>query len=337
MTIVDEYLSESDLAIALINIPSVTGSEMQVLEFIERQLSQMGLSTDRQHVEEGRWNIFAGWSEHVDIAFCTHVDTVPPFFPARLEGDRLYGRGACDTKGIIAAMLSAGRRLIAEGDAPAFLFLVGEETDSIGAKQAAQSNRAAEHIIVGEPTDNALATGHKGVVSYTLTTEGVVAHSAYPERGRSAIHLLLDILDEIRAIVWEPHPVLGEPTLNIGMIRGGVAMNTLAPEASATLMHRIVNEPEAVSNRVLEIVGDRAMIDFHSQSRPQILTKIDGFPCKPVSFGTDIPYLDAMGKCLLLGPGSIHDAHTETESISLTEMSDATDLYVRLFHSLRHI
>lgn len=336
MIIAEEYLPSLDLAVELINIASVTGDESRVLEFLELRLARMGLRTEREQVENGRWNLYAGWNEHIDVVFCTHVDTVPPFFPARLEGDRLYGRGACDTKGIIAAMLSAGERLIAEGCSPGFLFVVGEETDSIGAKRAAHAARTARYIIVGEPTDNMLATGHKGVVSYTLTTEGVAVHSAYPARGRSAIHLLLDILTEIRAIRWEEHPVLGEPTLNIGMIHGGVAMNTLAPEAMSTLMHRIVEDPEMVSRRLLDIIDDRARIEFHSQSHPQLLTTLEGFPSKSVSFGTDIPYLNALGKCLLCGPGSVHDAHTETESISLSALADAIDLYVRLFHSLRH-
>jgi acetylornithine deacetylase len=335
MNIADQYQSTVDLAVGLINIPSVTGSEAAVLDFLEEWLSSMGLDVEREAVETGRWNLYGGWNRHADVVFCTHVDTVPPAIPARIDGDILYGRGACDTKGIIAAMLFAGKQLIADGYTPSYLFVVGEETDSIGAKTAALSDRTAQYIIVGEPTDNMLATGHKGVLSYTLTTHGVAAHSAYPDRGSSAVHVLLDLLEEIRKIDWGNHPVLGDSTVNIGLIQGGVAMNTFAPEAQATVMHRVVDDPGVRREEVLQLVGDRAQVVFHSISDPQILTTVDGFPTKPVAFGTDIPYLRSMGKCVLFGPGSIHDAHTSDEHIAIPSIHEAINSYIRLYHALR--
>jgi acetylornithine deacetylase len=335
MTIPDTYSFPVRLAARLIDIPSITGSEAAILLSLEEELQRMGLKTEREHVSSERWNLYAGWNTRTDILFCTHVDTVPPFFPARFEGELLYGRGACDTKGIIAAMLAAGRQLVENGHVPSFLFVVGEETDSIGARTAAAGGRHADFIIVGEPTDNMLATGHKGVLSYTLEAEGLAVHSAYPERGVSAIHTLLDILSEIRYTDWGNCSVLGAASTNIGLIEGGVAMNTLAPSASATVMHRIVDDVEARKMQVLHLVSDRAKVRFHSISEAQILTTVTGFPCKPVSFGTDIPYLAAMGNCLLFGPGSIHDAHTADEKIRISDIEQAVDAFVSLFHALR--
>ncbi len=335
MMIADSYSALLSIARDLINIPSVTGMERKILEHLEELLESMHLKIERQEVAQDRWNLYAGWSETPDVVFCTHVDTVPPFIPAHVQDDIIYGRGACDTKGIIAAMLVAGKSLIAKGFTPAYLFVVGEETDSIGAKTAASSKRRAGHIIVGEPTENMLATGHKGVVSYTLRAAGVAAHSAYPERGSSAVHLLLDVIADLRAADWGRDDVLGEATMNVGLISGGVAANTSAPDAEATIMHRVIDRAEVGKAQVLEVVGDRVEVEFHTLSDPQILTTIEGLPAGAVSFGTDIPHLKPMGKCLLFGPGSIHDAHTAAERISLAAMSEAVDSYIKLFHALR--
>ncbi|MBE0644728.1 MAG: M20/M25/M40 family metallo-hydrolase [Bacteroidetes bacterium] len=323
------------IATDLINIPSVTGSERAVLEYLEEMLVGMQLVTHRETVEQDRWNLYAGWTDTTDVVFCTHVDTVPPFIPADVHGDILSGRGSCDTKGIIASMIMAGYQLLADGFSPAYLFVVGEETDSIGAKTAAASGRKANFFIVGEPTDNILATGHKGVVSYTLKAAGRAAHSAYPENGSSAIHLLLDVLEKLRRADWGSSPVLGEATMNVGLISGGVAMNTLAPDAAATVIHRIVDDSTQRRQQVLDIVAGYLDVEFHSTSEPQLLTTVPGFPQKAVSFGTDIPYLSAMGRCLLYGPGSIHDAHTPNEKNSVTAMNTAVESYIQLFHALR--
>ena len=318
----------------LIDIPSVTGDERRAMEFIEHQLVTMGMTTSREPVSDSRWNLYAGWSREASVCFSTHVDTVPPFTRSSEDDDWIYGRGACDTKGIIAAMLMAGQVLLAEGKHPAFLFVVGEETDSIGAKTAAASGNTIPYVIVGEPTENCLATGHKGVLSYTLHTSGVTAHSAYPELGTSAVHVLLDVLHDIRQAEWGHSDVLGPSTLNIGAIQGGRAPNVFADSAAATVLHRIVDRVDLRRRQLNDLVAGRAAITFHSWSDPQHLFTLDGFPAEPVRFGTDIPHLRGMGELLLLGPGSIHHAHTAHEKISKQQLVDAVKLYVDVYNAL---
>ncbi|MBN1448827.1 MAG: M20/M25/M40 family metallo-hydrolase [Bacteroidetes bacterium] len=328
-------MTTSDIARHLIDIPSVTGEETAVLHAIEDILTEMGIPVIRQPVAENRWNIIAGWYGDNAIVFSTHVDTVPPWYASHIDGEMIYGRGACDTKGIIAAMLTAGIDLLARGIQPAYLFVVGEETDSVGAKTAAASGLRASALIVGEPTDNHLASGHKGVISYTLRTTGIASHSAYPDRGHSAIHQMLDLLADVRSAEWGRNDILGESTLNIGMFSGGVALNTFAPSAEAAVMHRIVDDSAARKIQVEHIIGDRADITFHTISEAQFLETLPGFPVKSVNFGTDIPHLRPIGRCFLVGPGSVHDAHTDHEKISSRDMDDATALYVRLHTALR--
>lgn len=323
-----------EIARRLIDIPSVTGEEKNVLLAIEKLLIGMGLPIKRQLVAENRWNIYAGWNGATTVAFSTHVDTVPPWYPSRVDDDMVYGRGACDTKGIIASMLVAGNWLLEREITPSYLFVVGEETDSIGARSAAASGARASAIIVGEPTDNHLASGHKGVVSYYLRTTGIASHSAYPERGHSAIHDLLDIIRDIQNEDWGKNDILGDATLNIGLIKGGVALNTFAPTAEASFMHRIVDDAEARRRQVEEVVRGRAEITFQTISEPQFLETLPGFPVKSVNFGTDIPHMRPMGRCFLAGPGSVHDAHTDHERIGIEAMNEAVDLYVKLYTAL---
>ncbi len=325
-----------ELAKELIRIPSLTGDEEKILLRLEMICKDLGLATQRQPVADRRWNLFAGWSSDTAVVFCSHVDTVPPFLPLREDDTYIYGRGSCDTKGIIAAMISAGEILLRSGESPAFLFVVGEETDSIGAKIAAGSGFAAKYIIVGEPTDNMLASGHKGILSYTLHTKGQAAHSAYPELGNSAVHVLLDVLQRIRTHAWGLHPVLGPATFNIGLLQGGTAMNIMAPHASARVIHRLVDDANLRKDELLDLVGSDAEVEFHSIAQPQILHVVEGFEVKSVNYGTDIPYLSPMGQCLLFGPGSIHDAHTDAEKIAKADIEAAVLYYQRLYHQLTH-
>ena len=324
------------LAKELIDIPSVTGEERDVLLRLEELCSGMGMHVRLQMITPQRWNLFADWDDEADIVFCTHVDTVPPYFPSYESEGLLYGRGACDTKGIIAAMLSAVALLKATGESPSFLFVVGEETDSIGAKEAVNNGKRARYIIVGEPTGNTLASGHKGVMSYTLHCTGRAGHSAYTDAGNSAIHAILDVLGTIRTHDWGYSDILGEATLNVGMIQGGVAMNTFAPSAAATVIHRIVDDVELRKTELTQLVTQTCTIDFHSLSQPQMLHCVPGFDAAPVNFGTDIPWLSRIGRCLLMGPGSIHDAHTEDEKISIAELEHAVNEYVRLYRALKN-
>lgn len=325
-----------ELTKTLVGIPSITGSEEEILVYLEGILQSIGLDTKRQLIEEHRWNLYAGWARNPTVVFCTHVDTVPPYIPPRCNDTHIFGRGSCDTKGIIASMICAGKRLIDEGEHPAFLFVVGEETDSIGAKTVAKSGVRVPFIIVGEPTDNVLARGHKGVLSYTLRTTGRAAHSAYPEMGHSAIEKLLDIIARIRNHNWGHDPLFGDATLNIGVVQGGTAMNVFAPDATAQIIHRLVDDAELRKSELEELVRGQAEIQFHSTAQPQRLHVLPGFEVKTVHFGTDIPYLSSVGTCLLLGPGSIHDAHTPDEKISLGEIETAVNLYCKLYHQLMH-
>jgi acetylornithine deacetylase len=319
------------LALDLINIESVTGNEAAVAERIETICAGMRLHVERQRVSDRRWNLLANWTSDTDVLFCSHLDTVPPHVPGRMQNDGfLYGRGACDTKGIIAAMLGAGEKMMRDGLTPSYLFVVGEETDSAGAKAAAATGRKARYIIVGEPTENQFAHAHKGMLSYSLLTRGTTGHSGYPERGTSAIHVLLDILEDLRAADWGRDPAIGEATTNIGLIHGGIAPNVLAETASATVVHRIVDSCEARLLQVREIVNGRAEFVVHAQNNPQRMYVPTGEPSIAVSYGTDIPYVRSIGTPLLIGPGSIHDAHTAQEKISIAQIHAAVDRYAAL-------
>jgi acetylornithine deacetylase len=320
---------------SLVDTPSVTGEEIDILLLVEQMLASMGLVIERQQITDSRWNIFAGWGDtQPPVVFCTHLDTVPPFFPFTEEQDRYRGRGVCDAKASVAAMLEAGRKIANHGGHPAFLFVCGEETDSVGAKAASTSGRSAGHIIVGEPTDNFLATGHNGVLTATIHVQGRSAHSAYPDLGASAIHGLLDLLGECRQADWGMSGVLGRATINIGLLDGGVASNVLAPQAQATVMIRLVDSAVQREAQLKDIVGAAGECTIITRSEPQLLHTVPGIPLKPVAFGTDIPYLKPLGRMLLVGPGSIHEAHTSSESISLNDILQGVDTYERLYGAL---
>ena len=323
------------LALDLIHIESITGNEAAIATRIEAICTGMGLHVERQRVSDKRWNVVTNWTTDNDVLFCTHIDTVPPHIPGHMESGYLYGRGACDTKGIIAAMLGAGEIMMSRNVTPSYLFVVGEETDSAGAKAAAGTGRKARYVIVGEPTENLFAHAHKGMLSYTLHTSGTAAHSGYPERGSSAIHVLLDILSDIRAADWGRDPEIGEATTNVGLIQGGAAPNVLAEAASATVVHRIVDSFETRLQQVREIISGRAEIDVHAQNNPQRMYVPPGEPSIAVSYGTDIPYVRTIGTPLLIGPGSIHDAHTAQEKISCEQILTAVERYATLATALQ--
>jgi len=320
---------------ALLAIPSVTGSEHAIAEFLAAHLLSLGYRVQRQDVVQGRFNVvaFAGEGR---VMFCTHIDTVPPAtLPVGEDNAFLYGRGACDTKGIIAAMIEAGNRLRRDGITNfGYLFLVGEETDSIGAKSANTLEWNSEYVIVGEPTQNQLARAQKGTLMLTLTVTGRAAHSGYPEFGVSAIKSLLRVLEDCEATDWGDDPVLGKGTLNIGVFHGGEAANIVPARATASIMIRTVEPRARVEEKMRRIVGNRATMEIIGASDPQITHVVDGFATTVVSFGSDVPYLGNMGKRLLIGPGSILDAHTAGEKISKQELLQGIDLYDKLARKL---
>jgi len=314
----------------LVDIPSVTGGEGELGRFLERKLSDRGYQTTLQEVEPDRFNVFALGGEVPRVVFCTHMDTVPPFYPSSEDETAIYGRGACDAKGILAAMVEAADRLGADGArGVGLLFVVGEELDSIGAKRANRLSPGSRFVVVGEPTENRMATGHKGGLKFRLVAQGRAAHSAYPEQGDSAIDRLLGALEKIRSSDWGRSEVLGPATVNIGTLSGGVAANVIAPSAEAVVFVRVVARVEE-ARRLLDslLAGDPHLTyQVIAQNDPVFCETLPGFDCAPVAFGTDVPSLTAFGKPLLIGPGSITVAHSDHEKIEKAELARAVELY----------
>ena len=319
------------------SIPSVTGAEREVGEFLSSHLTHLNYRVERQNVVDDRFNVMA-FAGEARVLLCTHIDTVPPpppAIPVREDNEFLYGRGACDTKGIIAAMLEAGGRLRQRGILNfGYLFVVGEETDSIGAKAANTLTWNTEFVIVGEPTQNQLARAQKGTLMVNLNAAGRAAHSGYPEFGISAIRNLLAVLDDCESADWGDDAVLGKGTFNTGVFHGGEAANIVPPHASASIMIRTVEGRAQVAEKMRRIVGNRATMEVVGASDPQITHVVEGFPTTVVSFGSDVPHLGNLGKRLLIGPGSILDAHTIGEKISKRELMEGADLYERLVRKL---
>jgi acetylornithine deacetylase len=328
-----------ELTRALVDIESVTNNEKQVGDFLFAHLSALGSRTggqvERIPAGPGRDNIFACWGEPV-VTLSTHMDTVPPFFVSTEDDEFVWGRGSSDAKGIIAAMIVAAERLIVAGTRNlGLLFLVGEERDSAGAKAAATTPRGSRFLINGEPTENQLALGCKGVLRFEIIARGKLAHSAYPHLGHSAIHTLLDVLQDIRRIALPEDPVLGRGTLNVGTISGGRAPNVVADEARAEIMFRTVGDPAGLREAVSAAVTGRAEAGEVLHTPAIRLSGFDGLPSTAVAFATDIPTLgEAWGKPFLIGPGSIHVAHTAEERVPKKQLSAAAEIYA---HMVKHL
>jgi acetylornithine deacetylase len=321
----------------LIDIPSVTGDEFQIGTSLGELLLRLGYRVELQDVSDERSNIIATTEARPRVVLSTHMDTVPPFFASSEDDEFIYGRGSCDAKGIISAQIVAAERLRAEGwNEVGLLFTVDEEVASAGAKLANEhpSASACEYLINGEPTDNQLGTGTKGSIQTTIRTEGRAAHSAYPEQGESAIEKLLEVLNDIRNMEWPGDDVFGETTCNIGVLSGGVRANVIPSEAQATLHIRLAKESALVKELLEQAIDGRASIDYKSVHDPLRLLTIDGFDQMLARFTTDIPYLSNWGKALLIGPGSILDAHTDGEKIQKSELTKAVELYVDLVKAL---
>ncbi|MCU1265744.1 MAG: hypothetical protein JWM21_2062 [Acidobacteria bacterium] len=325
-----------ELTRTLIDIPSVTGDEAEVGLFLASHLAVLGYEVERQKVEGERCNIIATVGSP-RVVLSTHMDTVPPYIPFSEDAENIYGRGACDAKGIIAAQICAAEELRRQGiSAIGLLFTVDEEMGSLGA-QVANANGLAvgcRYLINGEPTDNKLAVGTKGSLRLILTVEGTAAHSAYPEQGESAIDKLLDVLADIRRCQWPGDEVFGETTCNIGVIAGGARSNVVAAGARAELQIRLAAAAAPVKKLLEEAVRERAHIEYLSMHEPLHLHAVDGVERSIVRFTTDIPYLSTWGTPLLIGPGSILVAHTERECVAKSELTTAVDLYVTLTKTL---
>jgi acetylornithine deacetylase len=324
-----------ELTRALVDIESTTNHEKNVGDYLFAHLSALAAQhngrIERIPAEPHRDNVFVFWGEPV-VTLSTHMDTVPPFFASHEDGEFIWGRGSCDAKGIIAAMIAAAEKLLADGTRNiALLFVIGEERNSAGAKAAAATPRGSRYLINGEPTENRLALGSKGALRYEIITHGKLAHSAYPELGHSAIHALLDVLHDIRQIPLPHDDLLGRSTLNIGTIDGGRAPNVIADLAEAEIMFRTVGDPANIRAAVLAAAAGRAEAREVFYTPALQLAKVDGLPTTVVAFTTDIPSFDGTwGQPFLIGPGSIHVAHTAEERISKKELCEAVDIYARM-------
>lgn len=322
------------LAAELLAIESPTAGEGKVVDYVSRWLVARGWNVTVQEVTPGRGNVWASRAGG-GVTLSTHLDTVPPHVPPRLENERLYGRGACDAKGIAAAMLVAADVLAAAGeDRVDLLFVVGEEKGSDGARAANRLPATSRFLVNGEPTESKLAVGGKGSLRVHLRTRGREAHSAYPHLGESAIEPMLALLPTLKHVAWPVDPGLGDTTVNIGTIRGGTEANIIPGSCEVELMFRLVGPVEAVKGELEAWVAGRAEITYGSHIPAQLFHTIPGFETSPVAYTSDIPLLDRWGTPLLFGPGSIHVAHTPDEFIDTRELRAAVDSYQRLVRTL---
>lgn len=328
-----------ELTRALVEIDSTTLREKQAGEFLFACLNRLAArfsgQVEKLEVEPERFNVFAHWGEP-RVTLSSHMDTVPPYFPPREDSEHIWGRGACDAKGIVASMIVAAEQLLQEGTRNfALLFVVGEERNSAGASAAARTPRGSRFLINGEPTENKLALGSKGALRMEIETHGRMAHSAYPELGHSAIEDLLDVLEGIRRISLPHDDLLGRSTLNIGTISGGRAPNVVADQARAEIMFRLTGDPAPIRAAVDRVVEGRAQIHELLYTPAIRLASLNGFPTTVVGYTTDIPVLSgAWGQPLLLGPGSILVAHTSEERVPKRHLVEAVEIYQRMVRQL---
>ena len=311
-------------------IDSTSGREGAVVDWLENYLSGADWRVQRIPVTAWRDDLLATSGENPKVTLSTHLDTVPPFIPPRLDGDRLWGRGACDAKGIAAAMILAAEQLRERQTPVALLFVVGEEVSHDGAEAANRIRTSSKVLINGEPTESTLASGTKGAMRFTLRTRGEAAHSAYPHLGRSAIQDLVTLLHEMQSLEWPNDDQLGETTINVGMITGGVADNVMAPSAEAQLMARLVTSPEEFEKVLRRWVADRAELEIGITVPLAHLGTLPGFQTSVAAFATDIPKLTNWGTPYLFGPGSILYAHRDDEHVDVTELRAAVDSYTRI-------
>lgn len=327
----------------LCEIESTTYHEGPVGDFLADFLAARGWQVEKTPVEQpaessaagSRWNVYAGIAgQRPDLVFSTHMDTVPPYIPFREDKEFIYGRGVCDAKGIIAAQVAAAEVLRREGFRVGLLFVSGEERDSAGAKAANLVAKGSRFLINGEPTDNRLALASKGALRAVFKSSGKMAHSAYPELGDSAVHKLVEVLSKLLELDLPVTEDIGPSTLNIGQISGGYAPNVIADKAEAQILVRLVGGSAPVRKALMDAAGDLAEVDFTLEIPFVRLRAVPGFPTMIAKFTTDIPQLSNWGEPLLLGPGSIHVAHTPNEKLAKKELLEAVELYIQVAKQL---
>ena len=325
-----------ELTKELVRRETPTGAEGPAVDLLDGLLRKLGYQVTRQPVSLGRDNLYA-YREPPTVVFSTHLDCVPPYVPLREDATHLHGRGSCDAKGLAAAQLAAAERLAAQGERRVgLLFVVGEENGSDGALAAAGLAPKGRYLINGEPTENQLSLGQKGSLKIVLTAEGRAAHSGYPELGRSAILPILDTIAKLRAMELPTDPLLGQGTLNVGVIHGGVAPNVIPPSARAELLMRLVGPSEALRQQMAALVPDDVQVEFlvelpyFKNTNPPP----PGWATTVVSYASDLPFYEGWGERYQLGPGTIRVAHTSEERIAKAELLEGVELYVRLAREL---
>jgi acetylornithine deacetylase len=338
-----DVLDPIAFTIALCRIESTTYHEGAVGDYLAEFLAARGWEVEKSPVEQppesltagARWNVYAGVAgQSPDLVFSTHLDTVPPYIAPSEDADYLYGRGVSDAKGIIAAQVAAAEQLRAAGFRVGLLFVAGEERDSAGAREANLHPKGSRFLINGEPTDNRLALASKGALRVVLTARGKMGHSAYPELGESAVHKLVEALSNVLALPLPSVEDVGPSTLNIGQIHGGHAPNVIADTAEAQILIRLVGDSEPLRAAIVEAAAGLAEVDFTLEIPFVRLKAVEGLPTMIAKFTTDIPQLSNWGEPLLLGPGSIHVAHTPHERLAKKELLEAVELYVRVGRQL---
>jgi acetylornithine deacetylase len=323
---------------SLMGIDSTTGKESAVCAFISNWLRERGYAVQTQAVggDASRVNVLASHGTP-KVVLTTHIDCVPPFIAPSETETHHHGRGACDAKGIAAAMCFAGEVLKEEGQRDfGLLFVVSEETDSLGAKTFAKSDLGKEikYLIDGEPTQNKMASGHKGLFAFTVRRKGSPGHSAYPELFDSAVHGLLHDLEKLTTMPLPDDAHFGTTTINIGRLKGGLAGNVIAENAEAEIVCRLAKPIAELEPLIRGAFSQGSEIEVQTKSDPLEIYVPEGFPSEIVRFGTDVPHLRPLCPVLLVGPGSIHDAHTEHEHLPKKDQLAAVELYVELVKRL---
>jgi acetylornithine deacetylase len=322
------------LARTLIDIESTTGQEGPVGRVLAAYLRDRGYSVLEQPVAGDRINVIAAVGEPA-VAFSTHFDCVPPFFPSRVEGGILHGRGACDAKGILAAQVAAAERLRGAGETRiGLVFVAGEERGSDGAKAANTIASQTKYLINGEPTELKLGLATRGCFRVRLTAHGKAAHSGYPQLGESAIEKLIDVLHSLRAATWPADPQLGVTHYTVGLIKGGVAPNVIPPHAEAEVFFRTVGAHDQLRETLRATVAGRVDVEEILELPAVRLHTVPGFDTEVFAYFSDVPFLTNWGTPLLLGPGTIHVAHTDHEQVAIADLERAVDLYADLASSL---
>jgi acetylornithine deacetylase len=327
----------------LCEIESTTYHEGKAGDFLAEFLKSQGWEVEKTPVPQpvesatagARWNVYAGIPCRTpELVFSTHMDTVPPYIPFSEDGEFMYGRGVSDAKGIIAAQVAAATALRQDGFRVGMLFVSGEERDSAGAKAANLAPKGSRFLINGEPTDNRLALASKGALRAVFKATGKMAHSAYPELGDSAVHKLVEVLGRLLTLPLPSIEDVGPSTLNIGQIHGGHAPNVIADHAEAQVLVRLVGDSAPLRAALIESCRDQAEVDFTLEIPFVRLRAVEGLPTMIAKFTTDIPQLSNWGEPLLLGPGSIHVAHTPFEKLSKKELLEAVQLYIEVAKKL---